>query len=645
MTQREKIGRAAVVVDKATDSEALETARDPRRALLAYAPHFDTFGYSMPPPGLLRLGGTLEAAGFEVALEDLAYRLGAGEVHGDERLAESCAEWLLARGNHGVIGFSTMGATLPVSVAMAEIIRERAPEVRLVFGGPGTTGVDEALLERFGWVDAIVRGEGEVSVPALLERWGSGGDAAGVLGVTWRKADGSVQREEDQPQLGDLEGLAPYARHLLPPLVDYKRITGEDDGLTPIDSGRGCAYDCSFCTIGRFWSRRSRTLPAARLADEVCELLELEGARNAYLCHDLFGADKTQAMEFCEEMIQRGSPFPWEVRARLDHLDDELLEAMGRAGGYRVLFGVESADAGVLEGCDKNTRAGWDPMRAVESCAANGITPILSLVLGLPGEGDEELAASLDLCSRAALIAGVNISLHLVNPQPGCGLGEEFAAAARPLDGVPPDMALGAGTTAPERELIEAHPDLFSSFALLPQGEERLRELASISHTLPDVFLSSPRSFAYLRRAKDLNSLELFREWMQCGSSWEEFVESSGDLLAQELLAWDAAAALICATKYEESGAGLIPRPAAELVRAKHDLPGLVEALERGECEPQPTELILAVHRTAVGVVTTRIDREVADLLEALGSQPELVPEELRPTLDALESAGLIRYK
>ena len=104
----------------------MESARDPRRTLLAYAPHFDTFGYSMPPPGLLRLGGTLEAAGFEVALEDLAYRLGAGDVHGDERLAESCADWLLARGDHGVIGFSTMGATLPASVAIAEIIRELA---------------------------------------------------------------------------------------------------------------------------------------------------------------------------------------------------------------------------------------------------------------------------------------------------------------------------------------------------------------------------------------------------------------------------------------------------------------------------------------------------------------------------------------
>jgi hypothetical protein len=283
-------------------------------------------------------------------------------------------------------------------------------------------------------------------------------------------------------------------------------------------------------------------------------------------------------------------------------------------------------------------------MRAVESCAANGITPILSLVLGLPGEGDEELAASLDLCSRAALIAGVNISLHLVNPQPGCGLGEEFAAAARPLDGVPPDMALGAGTTPPERELIEAHPDLFSSFALLPQPEERLRELAAISHALPEVFLNAPRSFAYLRLSRGLSSLELFRSWSLQGGAWDEFIEGAGDPVAKELLAWDAAAASVSAMKFEATEGGVLPRPTAELVRAKHDLPSLVDGLARGECTPASEALTLAVHRTELGVVTTRVEPKVADLLDALRSNPSLVPEELRPVLEILESAGLIRY-
>ena len=614
------------------------------RALFAYAPHADTFGYSMPPPGLLRLGGALEREGLSVALGDLAYRLGAGELKGDDSLAAASARLLLSRGEFDVIGLSTMGATLPVSVAIAEQLRATKPGLHIVLGGPGTTGVDEALLERFPWIDACVRGEGEVTVPELLRRWGGGESLAGVAGVTWRDADGGVHREEDRAQLKDLGEVAPYARHLLPPLTDYKLITGEADGLTPIDSGRGCAYDCSFCTIGRFWSRRSRTLPYERLADEVCELQELEGARNAYLCHDLFGADREHAMAFCEEMIERGSPFPWEVRARLDHLDDELLAKMSAAGGYRVLFGVESADAAVLEGCDKNTREGWDPMKAVERCAANGITPILSLVLGLPGEGDEELAASLELCTRAALIAGVNISLHLVNPQPGCTLGEEFAAEARPLDGVPPDMALGAGETGPERALIEAHPDLFSSFALLPQPEERLRELASISHTLPELYLRAPRSFAYMSLSLGIDSLALFRRWRAAGGAWEEFVAVAGDEAAAELLAWDDVAAQVSQEFFAEGAAGLLPRPTGRILRTAHDLPRLAAGLAEGRIDLSAEPVALAVHRTESGVVTTKVEPRVADLLEELREAPGPVPEGLQPALDTLEKAGLIRY-
>ena len=44
-------------------------------------------------------------------------------------------------------------------------------------------------------------------------------------------------------------------------------VAGEEEGLVPIDSGRGCVYDCSFCTIGRFWNRRSRELPVQRLVE------------------------------------------------------------------------------------------------------------------------------------------------------------------------------------------------------------------------------------------------------------------------------------------------------------------------------------------------------------------------------------------
>jgi len=67
----------------------------------------------------------------------------------------------------------------------------------------------------------------------------------------------------------------------------------------------------------------------------------MPGARSAYLCHDIFGANRGQALAFCSALEARGAPVPFEVRARADHLDLELLTAMRRAGGYRVLIGVE----------------------------------------------------------------------------------------------------------------------------------------------------------------------------------------------------------------------------------------------------------------------------------------------------------------
>src|SRR5262245_13899446 len=81
----------------------LWTLRAPRseigrvKIVLAQAPHRDTFGYSMPPPGLLRLGGELTRAGIVVALEDLAYRLAAGELALDDELAQRAALLLLER--------------------------------------------------------------------------------------------------------------------------------------------------------------------------------------------------------------------------------------------------------------------------------------------------------------------------------------------------------------------------------------------------------------------------------------------------------------------------------------------------------------------------------------------------------------------
>jgi radical SAM superfamily enzyme YgiQ (UPF0313 family) len=622
----------------------------PVDVLIASAPHADTFGYSMPPPGLLRLGGALERAGVGVALEDLAFRLAEGTLAGDDHLADDAAALLLADGGPRLfLGLSCMGATLPAALAIAQRVRARRADLVIVLGGPGTTSIESALVERFPFVDAVVRGEGEVVVLELVERLrarGAGGalDLTGVSGTTWRRSDGRVVVEAERTPLADLAELPAPAWHLVPSLARYKAITGAHDGLVPVDSGRGCVYDCSFCSIGRTWKRRSRVLPVARLVDEMLAAAALPSAKQVYLCHDIFGADRRHALALCAELERRGRPVPFEVRARVDHLDDELSVAMGRAGCYRVLLGIETGDPALRNRHGKRIDEELDVLARIRALDGAGVAPILSLVLGLPGEGELELARTLDLCLDAALAAPVHLSLHLPNPQPGCRLGEEDAGRSRPVAELAPDMAFGAGTTAPERAFIDAHPDLFGTFAVdlaACGGLERARFLRRLADELAPTLMRFPRTFALLARARRLDVLALARAWFADGRSFESFALASNDRATVDALRWEQAIVRVGALGDEE------PRVVQCAVVCDVCFDPRTDPAAWREAPLAARELRhLAVVRRGAAARTVAVQRSLADALAALdGRDPvELAGDpKLAPLLDALTQRGLVR--
>ena len=101
-----------------------------------------------------------------------------------------------------------------------------------------------------GHVDAVVRGEGELTLRDIV----TGGGFEGVQGVSWR-SNGTIYNEPDRPQIANMDDVLPPARDLLP---DRRRYRVGKYRVEGVETSRGCAHHCSFCSIRNFHRGRWR---------------------------------------------------------------------------------------------------------------------------------------------------------------------------------------------------------------------------------------------------------------------------------------------------------------------------------------------------------------------------------------------------
>jgi len=114
------------------------------------------------PLGPLYLTRALEDAGFAVDFRD--YQI----VDSDEPFDMSVFLDFV-KDPAPVIGLSCMANLLPFSILAIRALREKYPDRTLILGGVGSKAVEEKILNRFPWIDIICRGEGERTVPELMQ--------------------------------------------------------------------------------------------------------------------------------------------------------------------------------------------------------------------------------------------------------------------------------------------------------------------------------------------------------------------------------------------------------------------------------------------------------------------------------------------
>ncbi len=283
----------------------------------------------------------------------------------------------IRRSGARVVGIGAFTVQLVDVQRTVEAARAAACVQHVVLGGPHVNDFP-AEARALPGVDAVVRGEGQRPLVALLDAWQAGREPRGIAGVMCHPDD--EPPTEPVVLSDDLDSYPIPDRQL----IDYRRyvnVIGGGGLFTTIATSRGCPHKCSFCNTPRM---RFRSMSPARVCEEIQACLALD-IREVYFVDDTFNVNNKRVHALCDEILARGLRFAWTVRMRVNGVDRPLLEKMKAAGCDRIQLGVEQ---GTNEGL-KRLRKGVtvaEVEQAFRLAKQVGISTVAYFMIGTPTE-------------------------------------------------------------------------------------------------------------------------------------------------------------------------------------------------------------------------------------------------------------------
>lgn len=234
---------------------------------------------------------------------------------------------------------------------------------------------------------------------------------ATILGLAWRN-HGEIVINPDRPFIPDLNDL-PIPKHELLP-IDKQRMPMIKGPFTFIVTSRGCPAGCKYCIKHVTYQNTVRVRSAENIVEELEYLGEL-GVKNIHMYADLFTVNREHVLSTCKLIVEKGLKIKWTCNSRVDYVDEELLNWMGKAGCWLISWGIESANELVL----KKARKGYkkeQAFKALRWAKAAGIKNWAYFIIGLPGETEESIRETIDYSKELP----TDIALfHVAAPYPG----------------------------------------------------------------------------------------------------------------------------------------------------------------------------------------------------------------------------------
>lgn len=311
--------------------------------------------------------------------------------------------------------------------------------VKTAAGGPLFTSESEDYAD----VDYLILGEGEVTMPRFLADF-----EAGHAGHLYTPDRFPALSETPAPQWD---------------LIDVKKYASMN-----IQYSRGCPFDCEFCDITQLYGRRPRTKSAAQVVAEMQGLYETGWRDGVFFVDDNFIGNKKRTVEeilpaITAWMDAHGRPFKFITETSINLADDEeLMDAMVRAGFHQVFIGIETPDENSLAECNKSQNKNRDLLACVHKIQSFGLEVQGGFIVGFDSDKHSIFERMVGFIQESGITTAM---VGLLNAPKGTQLYQRMVKEGRmttDFSGSNTDFSLNFVPKMDRKTLVEGYQSIIS---------------------------------------------------------------------------------------------------------------------------------------------------------------------------------------
>lgn len=319
--------------------------------------------------------------------------------------------------NSDVVCVSTITSTSRRAYRIADRCRKKG--IPVVMGGAHPSFLPEEAMK---CADYVVRGEGDVTLPELIDYLDKGTpDIASIKGLSYRNNSSGTINNPPRPLIKDLDIL---------PLPDFKLVQQWKPSLIyPISTSRGCPFNCRFCSVIQMFGRKYRFKSVETLLREFKQIDKISRG-NKFFVDDNFTANRERTKELLRSMIAERINFTWSAQVRTDVAkDEELLRLMADSGCDTVHIGFESVNPKTLEAYNKKQNLD-EIVHCIRAVRDHGIEIHGMFVFG----ADTDTVDTLKKTTDFVIAHGIDtIQFLMLTPLPGTPFFDEMRESGRLL--------------------------------------------------------------------------------------------------------------------------------------------------------------------------------------------------------------------